>query len=82
MIMSVKIIGLSKLNVRALRETMDVETTATTATFYGNAQQALAMVELTISRLPGRAHPKASLYAVARKLRAQVLNGRQDVPQA
>lgn len=79
--MTIKITGLSKMNVAALRETMPlVQTTATTATFDGNAAMALSMVELTISRLSGRAHPRASLYAVARKLRAQVLNGRQDVP--
>lgn len=76
-----KITGLSVLNVLALQETMPgVTVTATTATFYGTPKQALDMVELTISRLPGRAHPKASLHAVARKLRKQVLNAPQPVP--
>lgn len=81
--MTVKITGLSKLNVRALRETLtdaDVQLTATTATFPGTAAGALEMVTYVISRLPGHAHPKASLHAVARKLQAQVLNGLQDVP--
>jgi hypothetical protein len=81
--MSVKITGLSKLNVAALRETYvegTVELTATTATFPGTAQEALTFLNALILTLPGRAHPKASLHAVARKLRAQVLNGPQPVP--
>jgi hypothetical protein len=83
--MTVKITGLSPLNVRALRETTAdnaarVKLTATTATFDTSAQDALNYVNQIIASLPGRAHPKASLHAVARKLRAQVLNGQQDVP--
>jgi hypothetical protein len=83
--MTVKITGLTALNVRALEETMRpdlglVKLTATTATFAQDAPQALATIEMTISYLPGNAHPKASLHAVARKLRAKVLNAPQPVP--
>lgn len=82
--MTTKITGLSALNVRALRETMpQVETTATTATFHGNTPaQALEVVRKVIASLSGgNAHPRGSLHAVARKLKAQVLNGQQTVPQ-
>lgn len=82
--MTTKITGLSALNVRALREVERPDfilvTTATTARFDATPAEALAWVNQTIAKLPGRAHPKASLHAVARKLKAQALNGRQDVP--
>jgi hypothetical protein len=68
-----KITGLSPLNVRALRETVPAdlglsELTATTATFSMDAASAHRLVATTISRLPGRGHPRQSLHAVARKL--------------
>lgn len=79
--MTTKITGLSKSNVAAIRETgIPAVLTATTATFPGSPLKALHAVQDVIASLPGRAHPKASLHAVARKLRAQALNGRQDVP--
>lgn len=79
--MTIKITGLSQLNVAAIRETgIPAVLTATTATFPGSPLQALHAVNEVIASLPGRAHPKASLHAVARKLHAQALNGRQDVP--
>ena len=71
--MTVKITGLSPLNVRAIRETMsDVELTGTTATFPGTAQESFERVTGIINSLPGRAHPKASLHAVARKLYSRI----------
>lgn len=75
--MTVKITGLSANNVAALRETIVgfetwVEITATTAIFSTSAQDALNCVNETIAQLPGRGHPRASLYAVARKLKKQL----------
>jgi S-adenosylmethionine hydrolase len=64
---TLKITGLSPLNVRAIQETMpEVETTATTATFHG--RDIYAHVTGVIRSLPGRGHPRASLHAVARKI--------------
>jgi hypothetical protein len=79
--MTIKITGLSALNVQALRETMPgVSVTATTATFHQPVEDALIAVETVIDCLPGRAHPKASLHAVVRKLRRLLLNAPQPVP--
>lgn len=77
--MSTTIRNLTPNNVRALREVFDLdgdtlpvlETTATTATFYGGPAWAATMVMEEIARLPGRGHPKASLHAVLRKLKAE-----------
>jgi hypothetical protein len=70
---STKITGLTPLNVAAIRETIPAdlglsELTATTATFSMDAATAHRLVATTISRLPGRGHPRQSLHAVARKL--------------
>lgn len=70
--MTVKIDHLTPNNVQAIRETLPsewVETTATTATFEGEAPS--LVVRGVIAGLPDRGHPRASLYAVLRKLEAQ-----------
>lgn len=76
---STKITGLTHWNVRALQEiTPTIEragfaitTTSTTATFDGldNARQVLAALQTIMAGLPSKGHPRASLHAVARKLR-------------
>lgn len=73
--MSTKITGLSKNNVAALREVLGEsseihELTATTATFKITPVLAVAVLNDIIANLPGRGHPRASLYAVVRKLKA------------
>lgn len=76
--MSTKITGLSALNVKALNEVWPnegytagaVTTTATTATFEVSASEAAAIVQTTLEAIPGRCHPRASLHAVVRRLRA------------
>jgi hypothetical protein len=77
--LSTKITGLTGLNVMALRETQTdliehgaLELTATTATFNMPAEAAWAKIVETIGNFDGRGHPKASLHAVARKLKAAV----------
>lgn len=74
-----KLSGLTALNVRALRETLriqvesgDVKLGKTIAVFEMNAPAAHALVSDVITRTPGQAHPKASLYAVQRKLAMQM----------
>jgi hypothetical protein len=74
-----KITGLTPLNVLALRETQTdlVEAgalvlTPTTATFDMTPREAWARIEETIDGIDGRGHPRASLHAVARKLRKLV----------
>jgi hypothetical protein len=79
---STKIKSLSALNVSAIQECFpDVSTTATTATFPHSASVAAQMVLDKISSLPGRSHPKASLWAVHRKLLAQVPPVAADDPR-
>lgn len=73
--MSIKITGLSQNNVSALREVLGDSSeihslTATTATFEITPALAVAMLSDIIANLPGRGHPRASLYAVVRKLKA------------
>lgn len=74
-----KITGLSAHNVDAIQQVsrlgvleVQVETTATTATFHASPRAATRAVEHAISSLPGRGHPRASLHAVRRRLAAQV----------
>lgn len=78
---------LTPLNVRALRECFPNQVkqgflvlTATTATWETHTpESALIQVETMIRRLPTRGHPKASLHAVARKLRAHPKHGPQGL---
>jgi hypothetical protein len=70
--MTVKIVKLTALNVRALDECKVgipalIETTASTAEFT-DVEDAVRQVQTMILSLPGRSHPKASLHAVLRKL--------------
>lgn len=74
-----KITGLTTLNVRALREVfpdavLDGELVLgkTTAAWSVPVEQALAKVSNELAILSGRSHPKASLWAVERKLRKLV----------
>lgn len=80
----VKITNLTANNVDALRQLFDTEITegtivltATTATFQGAGGDLLStaaywarIVRATAKHIPESGHPKASLYAVARKLEA------------
>lgn len=71
-----KIGGLTRLNVRALREVFPqmvndgvLVLTATTATFHGfRAEEVLKILEYVMGTLPTAGHPRASLHAVRRKL--------------
>lgn len=70
-----KISNLTGFQTAAIRETLleghpSIEVTRTTATFPMPAGVALSIVNEQIARLTGRAHPKASLHGVARKLAA------------
>jgi hypothetical protein len=74
-----KLSGLTAFNVRALRETLrlqiesdDLKLGKTIAVFNMDATAAYELISNTIARTPGRSHPKASLYAVQRKLAAQL----------
>lgn len=68
----IKVSGLTALNVDALAQTVQpdepVDLTATTAIFHMDAVAALAAVQLAIDVCTGPGHPRASLYAVRRKL--------------
>ena len=77
----IKINGLTRSNVRALREVFagavaegDIVLTATTATWTrASAEVALIALDTAMNRLPVHGHPRASLHAVRRKLeRARV----------
>ena len=82
--MSSKITGLTANNVSALREVLGDSSeihalTATTATFKITPALAVAMLNEIIASLPGRGHPRASLYAVVRKLQvAESIEAAQD----
>lgn len=74
-----KLSGLTALNVRALSETLrpriesgDLQLGKTIAVFHMDAAEAYELVSNTITRTPGRGHPKQSLRAVQRKLAAQL----------
>jgi hypothetical protein len=84
-LMSTKITGLTRDNVAALNLTVGgdhnfILLTKTTAIFSCPPQEALTRMQEVVASLPGRQYPKAALHAVVRKLRAEVLNGRQPVP--
>ena len=73
--METKISGLTASNVRALRETFpdslaegNLKLTATTATWSVPAHAALTALDGAMSLMPSKGHPRASLYAVVRKL--------------
>lgn len=71
--MATKVTRLSKLQVQALAEEYPPELLdlgVTTATFVGEAAEALAVLEERMADLPANGHPKASLLAVVRKLKA------------
>lgn len=77
--MDTKISGLSRLNVDAIdlvwpndgHTAGAVTTTATTATFHGvTPAYAARIVQTTLEAIPGRTHPRASLWAVVRRLKA------------
>lgn len=72
---STKLTGLNHLQSRALTEVFADEVergiivvTATTAVFRLPVDEAYKLVADAIAKLPGRAHPKASLHAVRRRL--------------
>lgn len=72
-----KITGLSRMNVMALDEvfrsriqTGDITLGKTFAMFAMDATEAAELVQRAITHLPGRSHPKASLWAVKRRLDA------------
>lgn len=75
--MIVKINGLTRSNVSALREVLPeaveaghIVLTATTATWMNatSASEALSQVDWVMGQLPTKGHPRASLHAVRRKL--------------
>lgn len=72
-----KLTGLSPLNVAALREVFPelIErgqlTLGKTTAEFRVAHPAL-LLDLTIQRLPGRGHPRASLHAVKRRIRKEL----------
>lgn len=75
--MATKITGLSQMNVLALSEVFrkrvesgEITLGKTFAMFDMSASEAEGMVTAAILHLPGRRHPKASLWAVQRRLHA------------
>ena len=75
----VKVTGLTRLNVEALREAFPraegftLKLTSTTATFTDlTAEQALYELGKAMGKMRAGHHPRQSLYAVRRKLERQL----------